>query len=145
MASKSPTPRQSDGAWRGIITLLYDQENAESQKVYSKWQFLRPPFQRYSILHVDRDINYLSWGCLMFSSISMFKYTRMLSLQEFEVHQTQPPNRTIRHQITSRSAKLSLNILETIHDNTVFYETISNLDYIASNIWASDKRFLEMI
>jgi len=69
----------------------------------------------------------------------------MLSLQVFEVHQTRSPNRSIRHLITFRSATLSLNILETIQDNKVFYETISNLDYIASNNWLSDKRFLERI
>jgi len=45
MACKSPTPQQSDVAWRGIITLLDDQENAESQWLYSKWQFLRSTFQ----------------------------------------------------------------------------------------------------
>lgn len=81
----------------------------------------------------------------MFPSVSMFKYTRMLSLQVFEVHQTRSSNRSIRHSITFRCATLLLNILETIQDNTVFYETISNLDYIASNIWVSDKRFLERI
>ena len=100
---------------------------------------------KFSILHVDRDISYLAWASLMFSSVSMFKYTRMLSLQVFEIHQTRSPYLSIRHLITFRCATLSLNILETIQDNTVFYETISNLDYISSNIWVSDKRFLERI
>jgi len=69
----------------------------------------------------------------------------MLSLQVIEVHQMRSANRSIRHLITFRCATLSLNILENIQDNTVFYETNSNLDYIASNILVSDKRFLERI